>query len=186
MSEIQKDDFMTETDESHEEFLMFVNTPFAVENLKMNQAPMRAEVKKMSTKVVHNGEKSFLEWIYKVTAGEFYLMTPPGHISHFGLLKRNLKALMLLAYCKPSNEHKHFYDGYDRVIEIVNLDSAEKGEGYKSFKRLSMLADKLENPISLWTEIEGNVPIFERYGFINKGRIGIKNEFLMIRFPEGK
>lgn len=177
---------MIETDKSHEEWLKFVNNPSAIEGIKFGQSVMRDEVKRMISLRLPIKERIFLEWILKVTAGEFYLMLSPGQSLHFGLLKRNLKACMVIGYCHPNEVHKHFYIGYDSVLELINLDSAKKGEGYKTVRRLSMIADKLKIPISLWTEKEINVPIFERYGFINKGRAGINNEFLMIRFPKGE
>ncbi|MEY2196996.1 hypothetical protein AB7942_30510 [Neobacillus sp. BF23-41] len=184
MSEIRKSDhLMTETEVSHQEFLKFINTPFAIKGVKGSQKAMRFELKQLIGRIPDRMEKQFLRWIEEMTSGDYYHMGRRN--TAFGLLKRNLKALMIVSFSTPNEELKDYYDGYARVIELVNIDSAEKGEGYKAVKELLGISDSMRIPISLWTEIEGNVPIFERYGFINKGRLGIKNEFLMIRFPKG-
>ena len=74
--------------------------------------------------------KQYLKWILKQTEFNFYLsILPQGQ--GLVLLKQNLKAVLVIGFNRPHQDLKPFVEGHDFVIEVLNIHSLQKGEGYK-------------------------------------------------------
>lgn len=129
--------------------------------------------------------KQYLKWVLKQTEFNFYLaILPQGR----GLIlyKQNLKAALVIGLNRPHEEVKPFFPGHEFVLEILNIHSLQKGEGYKMMKKVMELAEQTQLPICLWTDSEKNVQYFERYGFKNCGKIGESTEWMMVFEHEKK
>jgi hypothetical protein len=123
--------------------------------------------------------KQYLKWVLKQTEFNFYLAVLPEGKGLI-LLKQNLKATLVIGFNRPHEDLKQFFEGHDFILEILNIHSIQKGEGYKIMKKVIDLSKKINSPICLWTETEENVQYFERYGFENYGAFGKENEFMMV------
>ena len=123
--------------------------------------------------------KQYLEWVDKQTEFNFYLaLLPKGN--GLILLKQNLKAALVIGFNRPNENLKPFFEGHDLILEILNLHSMQKGEGFKIMQKVMDVSKKIDSPICLWAETEENVQYFERYGFNNYGELGENNEILMV------
>jgi hypothetical protein len=69
------------------------------------------------------------------------------------------------------------------VLSLNNISCMEKGKAYRFMTRYIEYAKKENLPIILWTEIEKNTKYFERYGFVDCGKIGVNKETLMVLNP---
>ncbi|WP_338452441.1 hypothetical protein R4Z09_11470 [Niallia oryzisoli] len=123
--------------------------------------------------------KQYLKWVAKQTEFNFYLaLLPKGN--GLILLKQNLKAALVIGFNRPNENLKQFFEGHNLILEILNLHSMQKGEGYKIMQKVILLSKKIDSPICLWAETEENVQYFERYGFENYGALGENNEIMMV------
>jgi len=123
--------------------------------------------------------KQYLKWVDKQTEFNFYLaLLPKGN--GLILLKQNLKAALVIGFNRPNENLKPFFEGHDLILEILNLHSMQKGEGFKIMQKVMDVSKKIDSPICLWAETEENVQYFERYGFKNYGELGENNEILMV------
>ncbi|MBB6447614.1 hypothetical protein [Bacillus benzoevorans] len=123
--------------------------------------------------------KQYLKWVLKQTEINFYLaILPQGR--GLILFKQNLKAAIVLGLNRPHEEVKSFFPGHDFILEILNIHSMQKGEGYKIMNKVIDLAKQLNSPICLWTESEENVHYFERYGFKNHGKLDGSDQWMMV------
>lgn len=123
--------------------------------------------------------KQYLDWILLQAENNFYI----ANIAYSGcvlLIKRpHLKSYLAIRYGYPGTQSETIV-GKNRTIQIENIGSLKKGEGYKMMKKVIALARKMDVHIELWTETEENVKYFERYGFVNHGPLGDFGEFLMV------
>lgn len=145
-----------------------------------SRATLMAEIAAME-KGKNADEKvlQYLKWVLKQTEINFYLaILPQGR--GLILFKQNLKAALVIGLNRPQEEIKPFVPGHDFVLEILNLHSIQKGEGYKIMQKVMDLAKQIDTPICLWTDAEKNVHYFERYGFKNHGKIGESTEWIMV------
>ena len=71
-------------------------------------------------------------------------------------------------------------EGHDFVIEVLNIHSLQKGEGYKVMQMVIDLSNQLQSPICLMVETEQHQKYFERYGFKNLVALEKENEYTMI------
>ncbi|MFP7200194.1 hypothetical protein SFC08_04390 [Lysinibacillus halotolerans] len=167
-------------DDVHKFMIMAVKDKTFIENVKQMTPKYRTfaedQLKKINEKEDFR-KIEYLKWIVEQSKSNFYLGIRGSEIT---LIKRNFKGALTIGYNTPRDDLKHFYNGYDYIIELLNIHSFKKGEGYKMMKLLIELSKKAQSPISLYTETEVNVKYFERYGFVNIGRMGINNEYLMI------
>ncbi len=123
--------------------------------------------------------KKYLKWILKQTEFNFHLsLLPKGQ--GLVLLKQNLKAVLVIGFNRPHQELEPFVDGHDFVLEILNLHSLQKGEGYKVMQKVMDLSNKLQSPITLIVETDEHEKYFERYGFKNEGAFENENERMMV------
>jgi hypothetical protein len=123
--------------------------------------------------------KRYLKWILKQTEFNFYLaVIPKGQ--GLVLLKQNLKAVLVIGFNRPHQDLKPFVEGNDFVIEILNIHSLQKGEGYKMMQKVMDLSNQLPSPICLIVETEQQKKYFERYGFKNLDVLEKENEHTMI------
>jgi hypothetical protein len=123
--------------------------------------------------------KQYLKWIAKQTEFNFYLaLLPKGN--GLILLKQNLKATLVLGFNRPNEKLKQFFEGHNLILELLNIHSMQKGEGYKVMQKVINLSKKIDSPICLWAETEEIVQYFERYGFESYGKLGGNNEFMMV------
>jgi hypothetical protein len=96
------------------------------------------------------------------------------------LFKRNLKSALNIALISPHPDLKKYFEGHDYILELLELHSLQKREGYKIMKKVIELSKRMSCPIKIWTETEKNVKYFERYGFKNYGQLGDNKEFMMV------
>lgn len=145
-----------------------------------SRATLMAEIAAMEKgKNVDEKVLQYLKWVLKQTEINFYLaILPQGR--GLILFKQNLKAALVIGFNRPQEEIKPFVPGHDFVLEILNLHSIQKGEGYKIMQKVMDLAKQIDSPICLWTDAEKNVHYFERYGFKNHGKIGESTEWMML------
>ena len=123
--------------------------------------------------------KQYLKWILKQTEFNFYLsILPQGQ--GLVLLKQNLKAVLVIGFNRPHQDLKPFVEGHDFVIEVLNIHSLQKGEGYKVMQKVIDLSNQLQTPICLMVETEEHQKYFERYGFKNLVALEKENEYTMI------
>lgn len=123
--------------------------------------------------------KRYLKWVAKQTEFNFYLaLLPKGN--GLILLKQNLKATLVLGFNRPNERLKQFFEGHNLILELLNIHSMQKGEGYKVMQKVIDLSKKIDSPICLWAETEEVVQYFERYGFENYGKLEGNNEFMMV------
>lgn len=121
----------------------------------------------------------YLKWVLKETEINFYLaILPQGR--GLVLLKQNLKAVLIIGLNRPHQEIQSYFPEHEFVLEILNIHSLQKGEGYKIMQKVLGLAQKIETPICLWTDNQENVQYFERYGFKNHGPQPGSNDNLLI------
>jgi hypothetical protein len=155
-----------------------------IENVKMmhpqSRAGLMAEIAAMEKdKEADPKAKQYLKWILKQTEFNYLLaLLPKGR--GLVLLKQNFKAVLVIGFNRPSQELKPFVQGHDFVLEILNIHSLQKGEGYKMMRKVMDLSEKLRSPITLIVETEQQQQYFERYGFKNYGAIEEENERMMI------
>ncbi len=123
--------------------------------------------------------KQYLKWVLKQTEFNFYLaILPKGR--GLILFKQNLKAVIAIGLNRPTEEIQSFFPGHNFILEILNIHSTQKGEGYKMMQKVIDLAKNLQSPICLWTDSEQNVQYFERYGFKNHGKLGENDDYMLI------
>lgn len=119
----------------------------------------------------------FAKWLDKETNHNFYFFG--AYDNEVGLITRDLQSSIVLKLCLPSSTIANIL-GNQAILQIEAIHSDKKGEGYKVMKKVLSFADRHELPVTLWTETEGNVKYFARYGFKNYGRCGENQEYLMI------
>ena len=157
---------------------------FFTKNIKLMHPQSRetlfAEISAMEKdKNADEKAKQYLKWVAKQTEFNFYLaLLPKGN--GLILFKQNLKATLVIGFNRPNENLKQFFEGHHFLIEILNIHSMQKGEGYKIMQKVIDLSKKIDSPIFLWAETEENVQYFERYGFVNYGALGENNEFMMV------
>ncbi|KAA9022914.1 hypothetical protein [Niallia endozanthoxylica] len=123
--------------------------------------------------------KQYLKWVSKQTEFNYYLaLLPKGN--GLILLKQNLKGAIVLGLNRPNEKLQPFFEGHHLILELLNIHSMQKGEGYKMMQKVISLSKKLDSPICLWAETEEIVQYFERYGFENYGALGENNECMMV------
>ncbi|WP_338472474.1 hypothetical protein R4Z10_06950 [Niallia sp. XMNu-256] len=123
--------------------------------------------------------KQYLKWILKQTEFNFYLaLLPKGQ--GLMLLKQNSKAVLVIGLNRPQQELKPIVEGHEFVIEILNIHSLQKGEGYKIMQKVMGLSNQLHTPICLVVETEEQQKYFGRYGFKDYGALEKDNERMMI------
>lgn len=175
---------MNHTDKTHEDFRKSMQDEDFVKNLQQISVVTKLMLEnglKQAKKVGNQKVRIMYEWSLEM-AKEFYCGSVPGD----GLIyiNRNRLSGLWLGYVKPNVLVKPCVKTNQRILEINNVNSLKKGEGYKIMTRVIGLADKLFVPICLWTEKDSLVTYYERYGFKNFGRRGENDEYLMIRFPK--
>lgn len=173
------------TDREHRAFLNYINNPTIMDRIKTLSPHFRENVKKESRVWKSRGDKKgakFLDWIYRETAFEHYLIVYP-QTAIFGFYPLNWKATIVFGFMWASEVTSKYLRGYDENIEITGLHSVQKGEAYKLMKKLIAVGKELDLPILLWCETDKLVKYYERYGFMSFGRIGKDKEYLMILFP---
>lgn len=126
--------------------------------------------------------RQYLDWVIYQSHIDFYIpfISPDGSI--LMVRRPHLKAYLGIRYGYPGDNAAAVI-GKERTIQIENIGSFIKGEGYKIMKKVIRLGKKIDCTIELWTETEENVKYFERYGFKNHGRLGKYGEFLMVLTP---
>lgn len=123
--------------------------------------------------------KQYLKWILKQTEFNFYLsILPQGQ--GLLLLKQNLKAVLVIGFNRPHQDLIPFVEGNNFVIEILNIHSLEKGEGYKVMQKVIDLSKQLQSPICLMVETDEQQKYFERHGFKNVDALEKENVRTMI------
>lgn len=123
--------------------------------------------------------KKYIDWIMLQSKFNYYVasVSPNGCIL---MIKRpHLKSYLAIRFGYPGKNTAAIV-GSDRTIQIENIGSLIKGEGYKMMKKVIALSRKMDVAIELFTETEENVKYFERYGFVNHGPLGERDEFLMV------
>jgi len=115
-----------------------------------------------------------------IEARSNYYMIYNSDSKAFILTKRNFKGVMIIGHYTPVEILKDYFKGYEKVIELVHIHSAKKGEGRKMMKTILKFKKDLEIPIMLWAETDDNAHYFENYGFKNYGRKGNEDEHLLI------
>ncbi|WP_428911684.1 hypothetical protein [Niallia sp. Krafla_26] len=155
-----------------------------IQNVKMmhpqSRSTLMAEIAAMEKdQKADEKAKQYLKWILKQTEFNFYLaLLPKGQ--GLVLLKQNSKAVLVIGLNRPHEELKPFVEELDFVLEILNIHSLQKGEGFKIMKKVMDLSNHLQSPITLIVENDEQQKYFERYGFKNVGALEKENERIMI------
>lgn len=124
----------------------------------------------------------YLQWILKASESDFYVVVPSQ--GAFQLFNKDLKSAVSIMYCTTlTQDTKRILKTYREAIEIIELHSLEKGHGSKIVNDLINLSKKVQLPLSLYAETEELVGYYEQFGFINHGKLGENEEFLMLRIP---
>lgn len=79
--------------------------------------------------------------------------------------------------CKPNPNFKVYYNDTPILLELLEIHSLQKGEGYKLMKQVIAIGKCLNIPITLWAETNENMLYFTRYSFTNLSKV--ENEYLM-------
>lgn len=171
---------MNNTNEYHKEMFDVISDKnhqkLIINNSKLDVDDMISSIKSMG---LNESEKKFLKLVVEEARSNFYMEFNQDDIA-FILIKRNFKGFIRIAHNRPKQELKDYYNGSEYIIDLLNIHSYEKGEGYKMMKRVLRFGKELKLPIHLWTEDIKNVLYFEKYGFKNVGQLGENKEYLMI------
>ncbi|TQR14754.1 hypothetical protein [Psychrobacillus soli] len=126
----------------------------------------------------------YINWMLKMSKMKFYLM--PYGSDAISLFDNNLNSMIAIRYCYTiTNETMIiFKDLYKNAIEIVSLHSNKKGEGKKLIKEAITLSREINLPLVLYTETDDLVKYYEQFNFVNHGKLGTNNEYLMVRLPK--
>ena len=175
---------MNHTEKGNIDFTGDLHNELFTQNMKAMHPQCRetlmAEIAAMEkNKNADEKAKQYLKWVLKQTEFNFYLaILPKGR--GLILFKQNLKAVIAIGLNMPTEELKPFFPGHDFILEILNIHSVQKGEGYKIMQKVMDLSKTIQSPICLWTDSEKNVQYFERYGFKNHGQLGENEDYMMI------
>jgi hypothetical protein len=173
---------VTTAERAHEEFLNTIQNKEMIKDI-ISLAPKFRAMVNNDIMVCHQNRdsngKTFLRWVLKRSEKDYYIMLLPTR-DGVCLIKKNLKGQIIVGYNRPNDKTKKYFPGYHHILEVHNIDSAQKGQGFRMMKQFLELADRLKLPVSLWTETEELVKYFERYGFENYGAIGQDGEYMMV------
>ncbi|PIC65324.1 hypothetical protein CSV79_01495 [Sporosarcina sp. P13] len=175
---------MNKSEMSHETFLTIRNQRFFRERFKTNTSSFRKLFGNLlsANAFANNTEKSFLNFLLDMSETKYYLSSSSD--ATFILLNRDWKSLVSFRYCATLNEAtKRVLGNQAKCIEIVELHSAEKGQGSLIMEDFISLSEGIKLPLALFAETEDLVKYYKRFGFINHGNLGIDNEFLLLRIP---
>lgn len=78
---------------------------------------------------------------------------------------------------------EHIERKFDYALDLKNVNSLEKGQGFAMMQSVLELQQRLNIPIMLWTETDKSTMYFERYGFRSYGHCGENGENLMLLYP---
>jgi hypothetical protein len=122
----------------------------------------------------------FMDWIYKQSIENYYILdiNPEKGV----MLFNNNFTLMICLQLVTSNDIIEKFV-YGEGLEIHNLTSIEKGEGYKAMKDVIAFARANNLTIVLWSETAKSAAYFERYGFKNCGVCGDNGEYFLTLPP---
>lgn len=126
---------------------------------------------------------SFLRWSIQLSDIEYYLQLAPSGV--LILTNRDFGSTVHFRYCSTLTEAtERLLKIYKEAIEIVQLHSKIKGSGSKIISEFIKLSRNIQLPLVLYAETDSLVKYYEQYDFINYGKQGSNNEYLMIRIPE--
>ncbi|MGW7931530.1 hypothetical protein ACWEWU_07735 [Staphylococcus xylosus] len=124
-------------------------------------------------------QKAFIESVLQLT-DDFYLYNHEGDVF---LITHDFKGMVKFNIRKSNVLHKkYFKDGW--MIEIDNLNSIQKGYGKILLNSIIEVSVNTNLDLCLWTETDKKTQYFKKYGFESKGKVGINQENLMIRYVE--
>lgn len=173
---------MNITEKSHKQFYEMINDDGyrkEVKNLTPKYVKRFEKIIQYDDGLNSEKDKAFVKAIL-IEARSNYYMVFNADKKAFILTKRNFKGAMIIGHYTPVGILKDYFNGYEKVIELVHIHSAQKGEGHKMMKNILKLKKELKIPIMLWAETDDNAHYFEKYGFKNYGRLGEIGEYLMI------
>lgn len=169
---------------SHETFLTIRNQHFFRERFKTHTSSLRKRFENLlsANTFTNNTEKSFFNFLLDMSENEYYLSSTSD--ATLILINRDWKSLVSFRYCATLNEAtKRVLGNQVKCMEIVELHSAEKGQGSLILNEFISLSEQIKLPLAIFAETENLVKYYKRFGFINHGNLGIDNEFLLLRIP---
>lgn len=143
-------------------------------NIMINN--LKRELSKKETSVIN---ANFIREIMNQGAMKFFIV-PTTNLNEpsIGVMSKNLKSIM---YINLNTTHKKFLEHYNSpyILDLLHIHSFHKGEGGRLMEAFLQIQKNLNIPGSLWTESIENVSYFEKFGFVNLGKLGDNSEFLM-------
>ncbi|MEY8345611.1 hypothetical protein [Niallia circulans] len=178
---------MLRTDKEHEVVIKFINSPGCYEHLiKSTDFVKNILIKDLPKLKKDKAIKQvlYINWILKMSKNKF-LLNPYGNDA-ISLFDVNLNSMIAIRYCSTITDDTKiiFKNSFDTAIEIVSLHSNKKGEGTRLVKEALTLSKDINLPLVLYTEKDELVSYYEKFNFVNHGKLGSNDEFLMIRLPK--
>lgn len=122
----------------------------------------------------------YLKWVLEMSEKKFYLSSPSAGV--FFLISQDLKSGVTFRFCTSLTEAtKKILKVYNECIEIIDLHSIEKGNGSKIINEFIVLSKNIQLPLALYAETDELVKYYQQFDFVNHGKHGENNEFLMLR-----
>ncbi|MGJ7920939.1 hypothetical protein [Neobacillus sp. LXY-4] len=178
---------MIKADIEHDAFIKFISSPECnhelirstkiVRNLLNKNLPELKKAKAIK-------QVLYINWMLKMSDMKFFLK-PYGQDA-ISLFDINLNSMIVIRYCYTiTNETKNILKGlYKNAIEIVSLHSNKKKEGTRLIKEAITFSRDINLPLVLYAETDDLVKYYEQFKFVNHGKLGDDNEYLMIRLPK--
>ena len=178
---------MLKTDMERKDFISFISSPNCEQQLIKSTEFLRYIINKdlpMLKKDKAIKQVLYAKWLLNISKQNYYLnQHGPDAISLFDI---SLGSKMAIRYCNTITYEARniFKDLYKNAIEILSLHSIKKGEGKRLINEAITLSKDINLPLVLYTEIDDLVGYYEQFNFINYGKFGNNNEYMMVKFPK--
>ncbi|WP_059043925.1 hypothetical protein [Paenibacillus rubinfantis] len=176
---------MNQSELSHQLFLDFKKNPMFVKDLAKSSDMVRKNLKGILKGFgdKNSKQKTYLSWILEMSEKDFYLLSPAQ--GQFFLMNRKLNSAVLFRYCTTiTEETKRILKDCDECIEIIELHSTERGQGTRIMSDFIHLSQITQLPLALYAETIELTHYYEKFNFVNHGKLGSNKEFLMLRTTE--
>ncbi len=170
----------------HDAFIKLISNPDCHALLHNSTKFVRYILNKDLPKLIKakaSREVRYVNWMLRMSEEKFYLK----FYNHdaVSLFDIDLNSTIVIRYCNTITDatKKIFKGNYEKAIEIVGLHSNKKGEGKRLIKESIDFSSEVNLPLVLYTETDELVKYYEQFSFVNHGKLGINNEYLMVRLP---
>lgn len=119
-----------------------------------------------------------IQWIIKQGTKDYYVW-PPSPEQKIVMINRNRKLVACIGLVTPHEDVKHLVRGH-KALEVDHIYSFKKGQAYHFMQKFLALKNKMQLPMVLWCDNDEIKAYWEKYGFVNKGKLGGHGEYLMV------